>query len=276
MRHVAIALAVLLLATPALATEEAMETIFNSPGPTWEQQPVVPIPPPAPDNVICYDNGPLITHPGACGTNSDSWLQTALGLNVYGFAHQPPTFRVADDFTLTAPCEVGALYFYAYQTGAGTTSTITGVNFRVWGAAGPGIGTPILDCSGVNTMAATNFAGIHRSLDTAPCATNRNQMEQVCIPCGALNLAAGTYWLDWQTTGSLSSGPWAAPVTILNQCNSPGSNGKQYNGTSWVPVLDSGLNPPCGGSPQDFPFKIEGVQATPTAPSTWGTIKNLY
>ena len=64
-------------------------------------------------------------------------------------------------------------------------------------------------------------------------------------------LAPGTYWLDWQTGGTLASGPWAPPVTILGQTAKPGANGLQYT-TTWAAALDTTFQ-------QDLPFIIEGV-----------------
>ena len=28
------------------------------------------------------------------------------------------------------------------------------------------------------------------------------------------SLTEGTYWIDWQTGGTLASGPWAPPIAI--------------------------------------------------------------
>jgi len=58
-----------------------------------------------------------------------------------------------------------------------------------------------------------------------------------------INLSAGEYWLEWCTTGTLSSGPWV-PNTIT-----PVGNAMQNTG-SWVALT----NP----NPVDLPFVIEG------------------
>jgi hypothetical protein len=89
-------------------------------------------------------------------------------------------------------------------------------------------------------------------LDTAPTDTQRPVMADVAS--AGVFLDAGTYWVDWQTGGTLASGPWAPPVTINGQTTT--GDGLQYNPTTatWGPALDSGT-----GTPQGMPFIIEGT-----------------
>ena len=69
------------------------------------------------------------------------------------------------------------------------------------------------------------------------------------------SLPPGTYWLDWQTGGTLASGPWAPPVSILGQTTT--GNALQYDSTiaTWVPLNDTGSQ-----TQQDLPFIIEGSE----------------
>jgi uncharacterized repeat protein (TIGR01451 family) len=88
----------------------------------------------------------------------------------------------------------------------------------------------------------------------------------------SLLLPPGTYWLDWQTDGSLGSGPWAPPVTITGTAIT--GNGLQSladNGATWAPANDTG-----DGAPQQaLPFIITGtlpnadvsIAKTATAPA---------
>jgi hypothetical protein len=62
-------------------------------------------------------------------------------------------------------------------------------------------------------------------------------------------LAAGTYWVEWGSYGTLASGPWAPPVTVLGSTGT--GNAKQNQAGLWVDVIDVG--------PQDFPFEVKGV-----------------
>ena len=49
-------------------------------------------------------------------------------------------------------------------------------------------------------------------------------------------LPAGTYWVDWQADGTLASGPWAPPVSILGQTTT--GNALQFTSTGWAAVTD--------------------------------------
>ena len=86
-------------------------------------------------------------------------------------------------------------------------------------------------------------------------------------------LAAGTYWVDWQLSGSLGSGPWAPAVTLAGQTNAPGANAVQYVGSTstWQAVVDTGSS-----APQDFPFVVEGSAAQCASPTDipWLTLSS--
>jgi hypothetical protein len=202
---------------------------------------------------VLYDNGPLVTHPGGGAGGADaSAVQTALGLSVYGFAHgMTQGYRIADDFTISDPggWDVQTVTFFAYQTGAGTTSTINHVNLQIWLGDPSGGGTIVFGDTTTNRLASTAWSNIYRVLDTNLLATDRAIMADV-VTVGT-NLAAGTYWLDWQTEGNPSySGPWAPPVTVLGQTGS--GNAMQFDGSTWTAVIDITY-------PQDIPFIIEGL-----------------
>ena len=78
--------------------------------------------------------------------------------------------------------------------------------------------------SGIYRTSGTDAAGEARAI-------MRNQTEMLT----PLSLTGGTYWLDWGTTGSLASGPWCPPVTIMGQ-NATG-NGKQLTSAGWQDVV---------------------------------------
>jgi len=66
-------------------------------------------------------------------------------------------------------------------------------------------------------------------------------------------LPAGTYWVQWQYTGSLASGPWAPPVTISGQSTT--GNALQNQAGTWLALTDVG--------PQGLPFIINGTSGAP-------------
>jgi hypothetical protein len=268
MRHVSTILAVLLLAGAALASSEVA---------TMTDPPVV-VPPGAgqlyfmPTEVL-YDNGPFVTHTGTgVGGADESWLQTNLSMNTYGFGHQVYYgYMISDEFDVPVgeTWDIEQITFFAYQTGSTTSSTITAVHFEVWDGQPPG-GTTIFGDMTTNRMVGTGWTNCYRVTDyNTGIDTNRPIMGNVCSPMGILQLTAGTYWLVWQTDGFLSSGPWAPPISIIGQTTT--GNALQYT-TAWNPVMDSGTN-----TPQGFPFIIEGTRGPiGVEATTWSAVKALY
>jgi hypothetical protein len=211
--------------------------------------------------VVLYDNGPMVTHPGGGGGGADaSALQdVSLGMGTYGFGAQLSAGnRVADDFTVTdaAGWAIDTITFFAYQTGSGTTSTITSLNLRIWDGPPNAGGTVIWGDTTTNLLTSTTWANVYRVLEGTLTATDRPIMA--CVATVNHTLPAGTYWLDWQFGGSASfSGPWQPPVTILGQTTT--GNALQYTTTGWAALVDVG--------PQGLPFIIDGVLAICGNPS---------
>jgi uncharacterized protein (UPF0333 family) len=207
---------------------------------------------------MIYDNGPLITHNGA-GTGGANVSAMPGYMGTIGFGHQvSANNRVADDFTITDPYgwDVYGFSFYSYQTNSTTTSTITAVNIRIWdGEPGNG-GNIIWGDTSTNRLTCSYWSNIYRTTETTITNTARPIMESDCqIPM--LHLAPGTYWVDWQVDGSLSSGPWAPPITITGDTNT--GNGLQKISTAaWATAIDGNTS-----APQGFPFKVWGDILTP-------------
>jgi len=203
-----------------------------------------------------YDNGPLVNSPGTgAGGADESMLQNvSLGMGTYGFGHQSLYgYRVADDFTVTGGgWYVDTITFFAYQTGSGLVSTISAVNLQIWnGVPGAPGSVVVFGDTTTNRLVNTTWSGIYRVMETTSGNTDRPIMANT-VKVGVM-LPPGTYWLDWQSDGTLSSGPWAPPVTINGQATT--GNALQYLG-AWGAVLDNGT-----GTQQDFPFIIAGQDA---------------
>jgi len=198
---------------------------------------------------VLYDNGPLVNSEGTGDGGADeSVVQTSLGLTVWGFTDSG-SFRLADDFTLTKSARIDTIKFYAYQTGSTTTSTMTAVNLRIWDGTPDDPGSSVIfGDTTTNIMTDTTWTGIYRVTESSHGNTLRPIMENT-VSVGII-LNPGTYWLDWQTSGSLASGPFVPPITINGQTTT--GNALQYNGVSWAAVMDN-------SSGQGFPFVIEGA-----------------
>jgi hypothetical protein len=158
--------------------------------------------------------------------------------------------RVADDFTVTGGgWFINTMTFFGYQTGSGTTSTFTALNLRIWdGPPNLGSSNVVFGDTTTNRLASSTWANMYRVLDTGLLDTARPVMANVAT----VNtfLPAGTYWVDWQADGTLASGPWAPPISILGQTTT--GNAWQFTSTGWAALVD-------GAFPQGLPFIVDGL-----------------
>lgn len=212
---------------------------------------------------ILFDNGPISnsTGTGAGGADQSVLYTTTFGMGTIGFGHQATAFnRVADDFTSTdCMWRIDSIVFFGYQTGSTTTSTFTGVNFRIWDSIPDAVGSNIVfGDTTTNRMTRTAWSNTYRVTETTSGNSTRPIMRNVCAVSGLI-LPAGTYWLDWSSTGSLASGPWANPRTPVNVAVT--GNGRQRVGSVWNNALDGGTGTPAQG----FPFIIYGTVLDATA-----------
>ena len=200
---------------------------------------------------VLFDNGPFITHPGGGVGGSDYSILQNPPLTTWGYGAQVYYGnRLSDDFTVPANgWEIDSIIVFAYQTGSTTASTITSVNMRIWnGKPGSSGAYVVWGNSYSNKLINTYWSNCYRG--SALNNTERPIMRNVCQTSG-LSLNAGTYWVDWQIDGSLSSGPWVIPITILGTYTTGNAVQYQNNISSWVDVKDVGYS-------QGLPFIIYG------------------
>jgi len=203
--------------------------------------------------VLLYDNGPLVNSAGTgVGGADESVLQNvSLAMNTLGAGHQfSAGNRIADDFVIP-PGEtwaIGEIEFFAYQTNSPTTSTMTGVYLQIWDGSPDNVASTVIwGDTTTNILNGTTWTNIYRvAEDTTGTASNRPIMVQTALV--NTTLGEGTYWLDWMTDGTLSSGPWAPPITITGQTTT--GNALQWTG-AWAPLNDTGTS-----TQQGFPFEI--------------------
>lgn len=216
---------------------------------------------------LLVNTASLVTHPGQGPGGADvSATQTNLGATLYGSGQNRATgYWMSSKIVVPASgWNVDSLITYGYQTGSSTASTFTGLYCYIGAdSSSRPSSTVVIGSKTTNAMVSTTFSGIYRLPNaTAPFTdATRPIMKMKCTLTGSL--AAGTYWVTWNATGSLASGPWNPPATVLgNLVTGTGTSDFQYQpaatpSPSWAPVMD-------GTSAQGLPFKLYGNAPTVT------------
>jgi hypothetical protein len=271
MRYLAALVLAAMVVTPALASDVA-ESIRDNVPPDYTPYPLGEGV--SPTMVVLFDNGPLVNCAG-CGAGGadESVLQTALGMTLFGFGHQHALgYAIADGFDVTDAAGWGVenAHTWSYQTGSTTTSTITGVFITLYNGMPGGGGLPIWGDYTTNVMSSTAWDNMYRVTDTTSGTTSRPVMEQV----SAINtvLTPGSYWMGWNTDGTLSSGPWVPPVTINGQITTGDGLQSLDGGATWAAALDG------SGGQQGIPFVLEGIvgPGTPVEAVSWSQLRSNF
>jgi hypothetical protein len=243
--------------TPANGTyTQGMSTDVDQSGSTTQQATYTPTLPDAPLANL-FDNGPAFnsTGTGTGGGNESIYYQGGTGTYGSGCQYSAGVY-VADDFIVPSgkTWAITSMNFYSYQTNSTTTSTITGIYMRIWNGK-PGVtgSTVVWGNMTSNRLSSTTFANIYRVMTVA--GGNARPVMSVVASTPGLSLSAGTYWVEWACTGSLTSGPWAPPVVTAN--NVTGNAIQTVDaGATYADVLYNTYG-------QGFPFVIQGNEITP-------------
>ncbi len=219
--------------------------------------------PPSPDEMpimwelpdAIFDNGPLVTYPaGGCAGGDASRVQSSsLLMSTLGFtASTAGAFRIADDFTVTAPgWTVNSITFFAYQTNSTTTTTFNDARVQIWDGPPNAGGTLIFGDTTTNRFQSSAFSNIYRDTETTVASCARPVMATTATI--GTTLPPGTYWVDFQLGGTLASGPFVPPTTVIGS-TSPCSpcNALQWSGSAWAALNDTGT-----GTQQDVRFVVD-------------------
>ncbi|MBP9109482.1 MAG: hypothetical protein KBF83_07990 [Pyrinomonadaceae bacterium] len=245
-------------------------------------------PTPAPAGSCAFSNGGLNPQPLSENFTEPppgflfSELQHAAGVTTeangtFGFSATQGTGRIADNFTLSQPCNISTVAFYGYVTGsAATPSPFTGLTLQIWnGRPGDAGSTIVFGDATTNRMASSVDTTYFRILNTAvpvtgtPPGTTRRIWRNTAT-VGTL-LPAGTYWLDWAVTGGGGAGNFAPAKTVPSARNAAGDNARRLTVSTgvWADILDGGLPTTAPDVPQDMPFDVVGsTTGTPTPTAT--------
>jgi len=181
---------------------------------------------------------------GTHASGSRSFLETGETLLGSG-AQTVNNNTVADDFSLATGANLTFIRLFTYQTGA-TSPSITGVNFAIGNAA-----TTTLSAASILSTGWYDVSdqGVYRTSSTSTTDTTR-RFQYVDIAVNQ-TLAAGTYFLSYQLSGTGASGPWVPPNPTSLSVN--GKNAVQSTaGGAFAPVV----NGTAGGA--DLPFAVFG------------------
>ncbi len=249
MRH--LFAASLCLALPFAAFGQSTEN-YNPAETLVSNPPSSPAVPQAPLGNVLFDNGPFVTGIGTGPGGSDlSVLQNpSLGMLTLGFGNQLVNGnRMSDQFEVTdsAGWRLDQVVIYSYQTGSTTTSTIDSVNVRIYdGPPNDVTSNVVFGDTTTNRFVSTSWSGAYRVTETTLTATNRPIMATV-VNLEGIELDPGTYWLDWNVGGTLASGPWQPPITIIGQAVT--GDALQFIPPNWNPANDTGTGTPQQGVP---------------------------
>jgi hypothetical protein len=206
---------------------------------------------PAHAQSVLHDNGGVVTAPGAApGGAGYSAVPTTLGASVTGHAAVIANDqRVADDFVVPAGgWRVSAFEFEVFQPGApASPAPYDRAHVRVWdGPPGAPGSTVLFGDLATDRLASAVFANAYRV--TGLGTSLDRPIHRVRVATAALELAAGTYWIEWQVGSPTAGGPYAVPVTRAGQHST--GNARQFAG-DWRDVRD-------GAVPQDLSFVVTG------------------
>ncbi len=213
---------------------------------------------------LLHDNGPLVTHPGGGAGGKDlSAYQPSLGNTTVGFNNNvTANYSMADDFTISDPSwEIEEMQFFTYQTGSDTISTITDLRIQIWdGPPNNSSSTVIWGNLTTNRLTETDWIDCYRSSELAPNLTSRPIFSAKANFSPVISLSTGTYWVQFSLGGTVASGPWVPPVTILGLAGAPNANSLQYSPSvgAWQEVKDGGSQ-----AKQELPFIILGNRVVP-------------
>ena len=218
---------------------------------------------------VLFDNGPFVTDSGGGpgGSNLSVLQDITLDMNYPGFgAGITQNHRVADDFIVPVRWKINTFEFFVYQSGSTTTPTINQMNMRIWNGVPGENGSEVIwgdDYTDIFTSAS--WTECYRVSESQPGMTIRPVMKVIAqVP--DITLDPGTYWIDVQFGGTLSTEPSVVPITIIGE-NTTG-NSLQKTGSNWYNIEDVGQ--------QGIPFIIRGelVECDPPASLTGDFIYN--
>lgn len=227
-----------------------------------------------------YSNGPFATGPstlsGVLAPAGFQWSEVANDLpteantsaGFAGYSQGTTNFRLADDFVIPSgqSWDVTSFLTYGYQTGSvAGTQPFGGGTFNIWNGRPGDVGSSIIGTAGFTSSVNTNVYRIFNTVapppGSAPGTTRLVREVSWSVTGGSITLGPGTYWIDFQYTHATGTASFVPSVTIPGTRFVPGWNARQFNGTIWTDVIDTGNPAAAPDYAQDVPFVVVGVPA---------------
>lgn len=241
---------------------------------------------------VLWNNGPLgtgtvsrasgaaVPGPGVAAPAGTQWSELFTGNTAAGATVSPSgttgAFRLADDFTLPAAAQLTSVTAFAYMTGSTDAQLFSVGNIRIWSGRPGDVGSTIVfGDTTTDRVASGGLTNLYRIFSTdnstvggtnnVPGTTRR--IKTAVFDVGGLNLAAGTYWVDYQITSAVSAtGSVFHPyVTLTDNRGKPGANARQFVTTGWQDLTDDGNPATLPDIAQDISFQVEGVIPEPAS-----------
>jgi hypothetical protein len=229
---------------------------------------------------VLWNNGPLATGeftasgiPAPVGAqwsevqaDNPTFANNSAGASVY-----IGSFRLADDFTITAPggWQIDDVLVYCYQTGSSPLATpFTAGYLQIWdgppGVAGSNV---IFGDLTTNRLASSTFTDLYRTFHstTPPPGTVPTTQRPIYANRLTVNtiLPPGTYWIDYSTVvaNNPATAHFAPGITPRNVRTAANANARQLTVATgvWAPILDTGFPATPPSIPLDQAFRIHGV-----------------
>jgi hypothetical protein len=179
-------------------------------------------------------------------------------------------WRLADDFTVTGGgWTVNSICVYAYASANGPWTG--GGELNIWSAEPGSHFATLVATTRASVMTDTfqndlGMGRVSRIFNTNPSngeASTTKLLQQFSFDLGSVNLAAGTYWIDYQLIKVGGGFIYTPSTTHAGQRGVAGANARQKSGAAWEEIFDDGIVPLGSAgvaSPvlQDIPFLVKG------------------
>ncbi len=162
--------------------------------------------------VELFDNGPIITNPGAGYNGADiSAMPSTFANSVFGaVTEKRVNSTICDDFTLTENAYVSYIDFYVYDGRSSTTSSVKGIYVRFYDADPRMGGVVIWGNLTDNLLNSSAFSNIYRTPNAAPL----DVVRPIFTTRANINRSfeAGKYWVEVTYVGNGTEYIYVNPV----------------------------------------------------------------